>query len=674
VTLRVRLTLAFALVVTVPLVVGALLVARGVPGALDDATRNRLETGRASTQAVLQERCAALRAAAELLGRQAADTSPAAAVRNVNPSVATYAVVADAGGRVIATEGSLPGSIRQPSPSQLGSCTRGTGSPPGVHALAEEVTTQTAAGRPVSQVAVAVPLGPPLLGRLVTASAAEVTLVHDGEVIASTLGHSTAVEVAKPAISRPGHDVKVAGRLAVAAPAPGVDGAFAVVSLERTSVAPLEAMLGAVVLGALLLAGLMGWQLARVTTQPLVELADAAARVAGGDLGTQIGVRSHDEVGRLAVTFNEMTDELRTYIGELESSRDELRRNLARLGDTLSSTHDLGRILTVILETAMASTRAKAGAIFLVALGRDDVYLKVARGLSDEKLPPGTRIPLGEGVTGAVARTGEPVHGRVGPGGLTLSPGEPSVSCLIAEPLKSSGQVIGVLDLYDRADADDFDAGDLDTIRSFASQASVAIDNVLLHQEAQRLSITDGLTGLWNYRYFQMTIGKEVERALRFDRPLALLMLDLDHFKRVNDEHGHQRGDAVLVEFARRVKSQVREVDVLARYGGEELVCVLPETDRTGAEHTAARICTAVRAAPFDGGLPLTVTVSVGVAVFPEHGRTGADLIRAADNALYAAKNAGRDQWRTAVATASLLEPNVPTPQSGSEAPARQDT
>ena len=117
---------------------------------------------------------------------------------------------------------------------------------------------------------------------------------------------------------------------------------------------------------------------------------------------------------------------------------------------------------------------------------------------------------------------------------MRAGPGEPVEGSVIAVPLKSSGTVIGVLDLFDRVDAAGFDDRDLATIRTFASQATVAVDNVLLHQEAQRLSITDGLTGLWNYRYFTMTVGKEIERSSRFGRPLALLMLDLDNFKVVS--------------------------------------------------------------------------------------------------------------------------------------------
>jgi diguanylate cyclase (GGDEF)-like protein len=137
----------------------------------------------------------------------------------------------------------------------------------------------------------------------------------------------------------------------------------------------------------------------------------------------------------------------------------------------------------------------------------------------------------------------------------------------------------------------------------------------MLHKEAERLSITDALTGVWNFRYLSMSLAREIERASRFNRPLAVLMLDLDRFKLVNDTHGHARGDAVLRELAARITEQVREVDTLARYGGEEFVLVLPETTVEGATMLADRICVAVRREPFGEDRreePLTITVSIG--------------------------------------------------------------
>src|SRR3712207_366564 len=173
----------------------------------------------------------------------------------------------------------------------------------------------------------------------------------------------------------------------------------------------------------------------------------------------------------------------------------------------------------------MATVHARAGAVLLTAPNRNELYLKVARGLAERGTPMTMRMPIGEGISGRVAATGEPLRGRVGngPDELALGPSEPPAVSVIAVPMKSANRVVGVIDLYDPAEDREYDDDALGTIRTFATQATVAIDNVLLHQEAQRLSITDGLTGLWNYRYFTMNFGKEIERAARFGRPLALL-------------------------------------------------------------------------------------------------------------------------------------------------------
>jgi two-component system cell cycle response regulator len=652
VTLRLRLSLAFLLVVVAPLLVAAVVVGRGVPQALDSAADNRLAASRAGAVAIVDQTCARVGLAVEVLAREATSAAgggqsslavPASvAARDVvRRQLVDYAVVSDSTGTVVARAGRLPTAV-QPPPSGLGSCSRGTPAPVTVAAIADTVAVRASTGRPLGAAAGAVSLDSAMARRLAAATNASVTLVAGDVVIASTESPAVARQLARSVRQRPTARVLTVGsRLATAAPVG--PGQSVVLSVSRPRESNLQVLLASVIVAGVLLAAAIGWWLARITTRPLAELSEAAARVAAGDLDTKIETTSRDEIGRLAHAFNEMTDELRTYVGELESSRDELRGNLARLGDTLSSTHDLGRILTVILDTAIGSVRATAGAAYV--LQRDELQLRAGRGL--ERRAAGSRVRTGEGVTGSVAETGEAVRGRVGADGLRLAPAEPTADELISVPMRASGGVLGVLNLYDRADGRPFDAGDLATIRTFAGQAAVALDNVLLHQEAQRLSVTDALTGLGNYRFFQTMLARETERAARFNRELAVLMLDLDRFKLVNDVHGHQAGDSVLAEVAQRVRAQVREVDVVARYGGEEFVVVLPETGSEGAGHTADRICAAVRQTPVSAaGLQIPITASIGVAVFPVHGDSPATLVRSADEALYAAKAEGRDRWR----------------------------
>jgi diguanylate cyclase (GGDEF)-like protein len=660
VALRTRLSLAFVLVVLVPVVVGAIVVAVVAPRVLHSQTSGRLRTAESSVADVIAARCREAEQAAQILGLEVAAVGPQQATQGmVATSAVDYAVVESSTGAVVASAGSLPGApTGTPLADVLDSC--GTGKDA---AFATSASAKLAiAEQPgLGEVGVAWKVGPQTSSMLSADldGRPAVTLVSGGRVVSSTLPSATAAKEASAAANRAPGTVDVGHRI-VAFGLPTAGQPYTViVSDSRQAIAKFIWLLIAVVIVTIAAGLVIGRSLARLISRPLMELSDAAARVAGGDLDIAIPVRSRDEVGRLGDAFNHMTTELRSYIGELERSRDELHRNLDRLGATLTHTHDLGGILDVVLDTAIGSVEATGGAIMFLDADQQ-LVTKVRRGAAAELVPIDVRLPFGKGITGTVAKTGEAVRGLVGDGpGLRPVAGEPAAKTVIAVPLKQSGRIVGVLDLYDKEGGRPFSAHDLDTILAFAGQASVAIDNVLLHQEAQRLSLTDPLTSLWNYRYLTLGLGHEIERASRFSRPLAVLMLDLDRFKQVNDHHGHQVGDAVLVEMAARMRTEVREVDTLARYGGEEFVVVLPETDAAGAARAADRLGEAIRSAPFCAGTvhALTVTTSIGVAVFPEHGSTASRLLRSADDALYAAKDAGRDSWKFATTPSTAADP-----------------
>jgi two-component system cell cycle response regulator len=639
VTLRWRLTIAFVLVVLVPLLVGALLVSRAFPAAIEHRQQAAVSSSARLVGQVLRDTCDRARATAEAVGRAATSGTPAEAAAAgaslVQRGLADGVRVIATGGRLVVEKGSLPVAPLD--------CFAGQAE--GGHVAA--VVPLLTAGRKLVGTAIAsFDANGSLLSELRGALGdADVMLVGtDGAVVAMSGDLPTSLIDAglrHPEGTRL-HGWVVAGEvsgdgqpLGLVVAQPSAEGPGLLVDAGLVILVALVAAIGIAVFSA------------RATTRPLEVLGEAASRVAAGDLSTLIEVRSKDEIGRLAHAFNAMTEDLRTYVGQLEASRDDLQNGLARLGETLAGSHDLDRILHVVLESAMASARAGGGMVMLLTPGRDHLVLAASQGLD---VPLDLRVAVGEGVTGEVALSGEPLRGRIGhgPGELWPSAGEPTATSCIAVPLKSSGTVIGVLDLFGSELPGGFDDNDVATIRTFASQATVAVDNVLLHEEAQRLSITDGLTGLWNYRYFTMSVTKEIERASRFGRPLALLMLDLDHFKDVNDSFGHQRGDAVLIELAGRIRAEARDVDTVARYGGEEIVVVLPETDEAGARQAAERFCSAVRRKPFgEPGLPpVRLTISAGVAVYPFHGSTASSLLACADAALYDAKRAGRDTWR----------------------------
>ena len=651
--LRTRLSLAFVLVVLIPVVAGAIIVAVVAPQVLHDQVSGRLRTARTSVAEVIASRCSQANQAAQILGLDVAALGPQEGVKRVvADSMVDYAVVEDSHGNAVAAAGSLPGApTAKPLPAVLNSCSTGTNAG---FAISARANLAIADQPTLKDVAVAWSVG----AKTSSALSADldgrpaVTLISDGHVVSSTLPNDQAAKRV--------HDIKngatgvtdVGSRIAAFGPAGPGQPYEIIVSEPQPSTAKFSWLLVAVVVVTIACALVFGRLLARLITRPVIELSEAATRVAGGEFDIAIPVRSRDEVGRLGDAFNHMTGELRTYIGELEQSRDELRRNLDRLGATLTHTHDLGGILAVVLDTAIGSVQATGGAIMFIG-SDNNLTVKLRRGEAAESMPADVTLPLGKGITGTVAKTGEPVRGVVGDGpGLRPVPQEPPAKTVIAVPLKQSGRIVGVLNLYDKEGGRPFTGHDLDAILAFASQASVAIDNVLLHQEAQRLSLTDPLTSLWNYRYLTIGLGHEIERATRFSRPLAVLMLDLDRFKLINDQHGHQIGDAVLVEMAARMRAEVREVDTLARYGGEEFVVVLPETDAAGAARAADRLRDSIRSAPFCEGTShsLAVTTSIGVAVFPEHGATASRLLRSADDALYVAKGSGRDCWRFATA------------------------
>jgi diguanylate cyclase (GGDEF)-like protein len=209
-------------------------------------------------------------------------------------------------------------------------------------------------------------------------------------------------------------------------------------------------------------------------------------------------------------------------------------------------------------------------------------------------------------------------------------------------PLVAKGQAIGLVELFSRSRIA-ADPQRLQLARAMANEAAIALENARLYDDARKLADHDQLTGFFNHRYLHERLGEEVVRAQRTKRPLAVLMLDLDDFKLVNDTFGHLFGDRVLVHVAGRIRETMRYSDVPARYGGDEFAIILPETDAPAARRAAERILGALRDAPFqaEGRLPVPVQASIGVAVHPHDGRTGTELIAAADRALYDSKGHG---------------------------------
>jgi len=620
VTLRGRLTTAFLVVVLGPVLLGSIFVALTVAAVSRNRTTDRLDHAATTVRTGMSAICRQLQATADAVAVVRADERSAVADQLVARGLATDIRIVPA----------LPiASGSRSKPTAAGESWQDCAAPTG--GLASAIAASATVG--TRTIVAAQTVDAAFLERLGAAGGARVTL---------------------------GGSATPGGRELSAGPGQPLRLTLTVPHHKPTF---LYAVLLTVVLAAGAAAILVARWLAHSTTRPLGDLAWAADQVAGGDLDTRVPIVRPDELGRLAATFNRMTRELKAYVQALTASRDQLRGHLAILGETLSSTHDVDRILQVILRTALAATGARAGLVLLLDPAGGQLVAHTAVGLTGAwDLPEdqlGTmRLPVGSGVLGQVAAAGESRRGHG-----AIADAEPACRTYLAVPIQAPAGVddpllpgegapatLGVLALYDRVGGDDFDDADLHTLRTFAGQAGVAVHNVRVHEEAQRLSLTDPLTGLWNYRCLRESMRREVERASRFGRMLAVLVLDLDHFKEVNDTYGHAAGDAVLGEFARRIRIGLREVDVAFRQGGEEFVVLLPETDAYGGIIVAERLGAAVRDRPVSiearGSIP--VTVSIGVAVFPQHGKTVQEVLQAADDALYAAKNGGRDTYRLA--------------------------
>jgi diguanylate cyclase (GGDEF)-like protein len=224
------------------------------------------------------------------------------------------------------------------------------------------------------------------------------------------------------------------------------------------------------------------------------------------------------------------------------------------------------------------------------------------------------------------------------------SPETDWVRSYVGVPVCIKGEVAGVMNL-DSGQPDYFSLAHAERLKAFADQAAIAIENARLYEQAHQLSITDMLTGLYNRRHFFDLAEAELARGCRYGHQAAAIMVDVDHFKEVNDTHGHVVGDAVLAQVAGRLKGQLRVMDILARYGGEEFVVLLPETNLEGAMAMAERLRAHVASTPVAvSDLLITVSISLGVAV-SDACAWGLDTwLRHADDALYAAKARGRNQ------------------------------
>jgi diguanylate cyclase (GGDEF)-like protein len=378
------------------------------------------------------------------------------------------------------------------------------------------------------------------------------------------------------------------------------------------------------------------WWLARQLTRPVLAVTHAAEQAARGDLSVRLPVDRRDEVGRLAQSFNRMAGQLEQRLAEVQHSRDLLTDNVQRLGDALQRTHDLDGLLASVCAISAATTDSVRATAWLVE--GQSMVARVAWPADSLRSSAG-RVPRAGTLLGQVVSTGVPAW--VDAEARSAALGGPA----LCAPLQRGGDTLGAVVVERRPGSPAYGQESGGTLVSITGPAGIAMDNALLHRQAQRQSVFDPLTGVGNLRMLTTTLASEVGRARYFGRCCSLLILDIDHFREINSQHGHAAGDQVLAGVAARIGASVRGVDHVARYGGEEFAVVCPELDLAQAVAAAESVWRAVRDQPFevDGG-SVDVRVSIGVASWPQQAVTSIELLRAADTAVAHAKVLGRDR------------------------------
>src|SRR5580704_14799931 len=324
----------------------------------------------------------------------------------------------------------------------------------------------------------------------------------------------------------------------------------------------------------------------------------------------------------------------------LEEQRTRQLQAINAIAQQTTAVLDLEELLGRVCQLIQDAFRVSHVSLFLRE--DHDLVLRAHHGTLTPRVPQGGRFPAStEPWASILASSTTATETDLG--------GAPSTTKFFAEsasrmciPLVSFGQTLGVLAL-DSVRPDAFRDGDLQSLESVADICATAIQNAHYVERVKQLAYLDGLTGIFNRRFFELRIMEEIERARRYGTGMAVIMSDIDQFKRLNDEFGHVLGDEVLRQVSSLFHQQLRKIDVVCRYGGEEFGILLTQTDAHHALNVAEKLRKLVASWQFPG-VARTVTISAGAAAYPDHGTSRDDLVRAADSALYAAKQAGRNR------------------------------
>ncbi|HLT29256.1 MAG TPA: diguanylate cyclase [Myxococcaceae bacterium] len=405
-----------------------------------------------------------------------------------------------------------------------------------------------------------------------------------------------------------------------------------------------------------------------VVSVRLKSLLEAMRRAEEGDFLVRVPDRGMDEVAEVGRSFNRLLSRLidvRAEEIDQRRSLDAVQAELALqktlehrvqeltllygMARQLTSTLSLEELLDRIIALVHEKLQIPLFSVMLVnAEGRLELRKAFPREREEEM--EGLVFDIGEGACGLAAEQCEPLYIPDVSADTTTyvhtpqtGPASGSLLCI---PMIHAGTLLGVLN-FERPEVDGFSANQRDALITAAEMVSLAVRNARLHEETLTLSLTDALTGLANRRSVFLRLDEELARLARYGQRLSLIMIDVDHFKRLNDAAGHRAGDETLQEFSSILRSQVRRVDLLARYGGEEFMVLLPETDGGTAVEIAEKLRTRVEAHAFRHGANQPggrLTASFGIATAPLDAMESGALVDLADAALYASKRGGRNR------------------------------
>lgn len=347
---------------------------------------------------------------------------------------------------------------------------------------------------------------------------------------------------------------------------------------------------------------------------------------------------------RLAEQEIEIANEkLISWVNDLE--RRNLEANLLRqMGDLLQVSNERDEYYTIIKEYVPQLFPGTSGALFITSNSQSNVEAMTVWGddlQSEMSFAPGECWAM---------RRGRIYQGKSSSPGLNCRHiKKPFVGRYIEIPMVASGEMIGVLHIEEREETLPLETIQ-DLAHSLAEHLSLSLSNLKLRETLRTQSIRDALTGLFNRRYMEESLTREIPRATRKNTPVGIIMLDIDHFRDFNDTYGHDAGDVVLREIGAKLQSQVRGEDITCRYGGEEFILILPEANQEVTVQRAERIREAIKSIRVEyRRQPLgVISISLGVAIFPEHSSTVEGILKKADEALYHAKHNGRDRVEVA--------------------------